>query len=122
MALTLYVLPSTSCESIFGSPMNPTPKSDLWTVSQNSDCSEFLVLSNTAYDGLQPFTSYDGFTFTYCQEWGLSINDEVVTRVKHDIRSRAYPNVGEQFDILYHQGFDAWKDVITAVKLAIPLK
>lgn len=36
------------------------------------------------------------------------------------LRGRAYPPAAEQFDILYHQGFDAWKKVIEGVKLKYP--
>lgn len=31
-------------------------------------------------------------------------------------RAAAYPSYGEQFDILFHQGYDAWKAVIQKVK------
>lgn len=122
MALTLYVLSSASCESIFGSPQDRlTPKSDLYIIAQRDDCSEFLVLSNTAYEGLTEFTSYEGFTFTYSQSWGLSVNADVVQRVKQDIRAKAYPSIEDQLDVLYHQGFEAWKEAITTVKASIPI-
>lgn len=99
----------------------PTPRSDVWFVAQRDDCSEFLVLSNTPHDGLTPFVSYDGFVFTYCQEWGLTINDEVVTRVKRDIRAKAYPSIPDQLDMIYHYGIDYWKAAITDVKARIPI-
>jgi hypothetical protein len=35
-------------------------------------------------------------------------------------RAKAYPNVVDQLDILYHQGFDAWKLAIQAVKEEFP--
>lgn len=35
-------------------------------------------------------------------------------------RKAAYPSIEEQLDILYHQGMDAWKAVIQAVKDANP--
>jgi len=31
-------------------------------------------------------------------------------------RALAYPSFADQFDILYHQGFDAWKKTIQAIK------
>lgn len=41
---------------------------------------------------------------------------------KDYIKARAaeYPALPAQLDILYHQGFDAWKKVIADVKLKFP--
>jgi hypothetical protein len=35
-------------------------------------------------------------------------------------RANAYPSFAEQFDTLYHGGFDAWKETIDAVKNQYP--
>jgi hypothetical protein len=35
-------------------------------------------------------------------------------------RMAAYPSVEEQFDLLYHSGYDAWKTSIDAVKQQFP--
>jgi hypothetical protein len=35
-------------------------------------------------------------------------------------RQKAYPSFAEQFDTLYHGGFDAWKATIDAVKNQYP--
>ena len=35
-------------------------------------------------------------------------------------RQIAYPSFAEQFDTLYHGGYDAWKDMIKQVKDTIP--
>ena len=35
-------------------------------------------------------------------------------------RQQAYPSIPDQLDILYHQGFDAWKSAIQAVKEEFP--
>jgi hypothetical protein len=51
-----------------------------------------LILSKDANSALKPFVSYDGYDFTYCQAWGLTIDDEVVARVVQDLRANAYPN------------------------------
>lgn len=37
-----------------------------------------------------------------------------------EARAAAYPSYAEQFDILFHEGFDAWKAVVQAVKDANP--
>ena len=31
-------------------------------------------------------------------------------------RQQAYPNIADQLDLIYHQGLDAWKSAIQAVK------
>ena len=35
-------------------------------------------------------------------------------------RSMAYPSIEDQLDRMYHSGFDAWKEMIKAVKDAHP--
>ena len=37
-------------------------------------------------------------------------------------RSRAleYPSIAEQFDTLYHEGYDGWKASVNAIKLKYP--
>ena len=35
-------------------------------------------------------------------------------------RMVAYPSFAEQFDTLYHGGYDAWKDTIKQIKDTIP--
>ena len=35
-------------------------------------------------------------------------------------RSQAYPSIQDQLDKMYHDGFDAWKETIKAVKDANP--
>lgn len=35
-------------------------------------------------------------------------------------RAQSYPSITDQLDILYHEGIDAWKAAITAVKQEYP--
>ncbi|NBX50265.1 hypothetical protein EBT25_10060, partial [bacterium] len=35
-------------------------------------------------------------------------------------RAAKYPSIGDQLDMIYHNGLDAWKTVITAVKEEYP--
>ena len=35
-------------------------------------------------------------------------------------RSKEYPSIEDQLDLLYHQGVDGWKAVIESVKLKYP--
>jgi hypothetical protein len=37
-----------------------------------------------------------------------------------DKRAAEYPSTADQFDLLYHGGFDAWKAAIDAVKTKYP--
>jgi len=37
-----------------------------------------------------------------------------------DYRREAYPEIADQLDILYHEGFDGWKSVIQFVKDKFP--
>ena len=59
---------------------------DLIRVAQTPSCDAFLYLSNTTYDELELLdTAPEGFDFTYCQEWGLELNDAVIDRVIADL-------------------------------------
>ena len=52
-------------------------------IAQTPNCDAFLLLSNTTYDELELLdTAPSGFDFTYCQEWGLEVNDDKIDRVK----------------------------------------
>lgn len=103
--MNLYSLKSSDFQSLFGDPKSPKHIPDITMVGQNSDCSEFLVLSETAYPELTPCTTIpDGFTFTYRQLWGLHIDKDVIDRVKKDIRDNGVSNItvttstGKTFD------------------------
>jgi hypothetical protein len=121
--MSLYNLPASNSQSLFGTLDTPTPRADLTIIAQTPDCSSFLVLSNTAYPELTPFTGYDGYDFTYCQSWGLTINDEVVKRVIQDQRAKAYPPMSDYLDAvvkgnaMQQQGYI---DACLAVKAKFP--
>jgi hypothetical protein len=36
------------------------------------------------------------------------------------LRANTYPSIQEQLDILYHEGYDGWKQRITAIKNQYP--
>jgi hypothetical protein len=38
---------------------------------------------------------------------------------KYD-RAQAYPSIADQLDQIYHEGLDAWKETISAVKAEYP--
>lgn len=35
-------------------------------------------------------------------------------------RKREYPSIEDQLDILYHEGYDAWKSIIKEIKDRLP--
>ena len=44
----------------------------------------------------------------------------VDAHVYQDNRAKEYPSFADQFDTLYHGGYDAWKAQIDAIKLKYP--
>jgi hypothetical protein len=36
------------------------------------------------------------------------------------LRQKAYPSIGDQLDLLYHQGYEGWRTVIDGVKTQYP--
>lgn len=89
MSLELYKLPASNWPAFFGTPDNRIER-DATIIGQTENCDAFLVLSRTACPELIPQAGIDpAFTFTYCQEWGFTINDDVLRRVKKDLREKA---------------------------------
>jgi len=60
---------------------------NLIRVAQTPNCDAFLYLSNTTYDELELLDTAptEGFDFTYCQEWGLELNDAKIDRAIAEI-------------------------------------
>ena len=117
--MKLYTLPATNFESLFGNPIERKQVDDVVIVAQTTDCSSFLVLSKTNYTALEPFTSYNGFDFTYCQQWGLTINEEVVVRTISDLRKNAYPPMANYLDAIVkndNEALQTYLDACLAVK------
>ena len=118
--MKLYKLPSSNFGLLFGKPRLPgqqmeiKPVNDVLIIAQAPDCSSFLVLSKTNYEALEPFTSYDGYDFTYCQEWGLTINEEVVVRTISDLRKNAYPPMANYLDAIVKNDTEALQVYLNA--------
>ena len=103
--LHLCSVPSNKMTEVFGSPISPEgikPKyKDLQVVmvGQKPDCSSFLLLSDqvvTEFTKLKEVP--EGYNFTFRQEWGLTINKEVLDRVITTLRTESYPPMGEYLD------------------------
>ena len=129
--MRLYSIAATAWENFYGTPDDPEDRSYTTTIAQKPDCSAFLFLCKDAQDaqtGLELLSTVpSGFDFTYCQEWGLTINDAVLARTILDIRRKAYGTLESQLDLLYHdmaadKGTKAgeWFKAVAAVKTALP--
>ena len=122
--MKLYKINAVNCSDYFGTPENPIDRSYVTIIAQKPDCSAFLFLCKDTQDaqtGLELLSTVpSGFDFTYCQEWGLTINDDVVDRVVLDLRRKAYGTWESQLEKINDDGIDSWKQDITAVKTSLP--
>ena len=88
--MKLYKLEASNWRTFFGTPEERIER-DVITIAQTPSCDAFLYLSNETYGA--PLELLDsvppGFDFTYCQEWGLTVDDDVVDRVIVDLRKKA---------------------------------
>jgi hypothetical protein len=48
------------------------------------------------------------------------LQDEYARNEYQRLRATAYPSFADQFDLLYHGGYDAWKAAVDAVKTQYP--
>ena len=68
------------------------------------------MVNNTAYDANGNEVSYD-----------LSAAEALVAANEYQRqRASAYPSIADQLDKIYHEGIDAWKAQIAAVKQEYP--
>ena len=122
--MRLYSIAATAYENYYGTFDDPIDRSYTTTIAQKPDCSAFLFLCKDAQDaqtGLELLSTVpSGFDFTYCQEWGLTINDAVVARVVLDLRRKAYGTWESQLEKINDDGIDSWKTAIAAVKTSLP--
>jgi len=122
--MRLYKITAAAWENFYGTPDDPEDRSDCTTIAQTPSCNAFLFVCKDAQDDLDGLSLLDavpsGFDFTYCQEWGLTIDDDVVDRVIIDLRKKSYPTWQDQLDDIYHNGIDAWKATIKVTKDKYP--
>ena len=118
--MKLYKLEASGHKTFFGTMENPIAR-DVTMIAQTPSCDAFLLLSKDAQDGLELLSTVpSGFDFTYCQEWGLTINDAVVARVILDLRRIAYGTWESQLEKIHDDGIDSWKIDQAAVKTKFP--
>ena len=87
--MKLYSIAATAWENFYGTPDDPEDRSYTTTIAQKPDCSAFLFVCKDAQDDLDGLSLLDavpsGYDFTYCQEWGLEVNQTVLDRVIEDL-------------------------------------
>ena len=129
--MKLYKITAAAYENFYGPRDDPIDRSYTTNIAQTPSCDAFLFLCKDEQDALTGLTLLttvpSGFDFTYCQEWGLTINAAVLARTILDIRRKAYGTLESQLDLLYHdmaadKGTKAgeWFKAVAAVKTAIP--
>jgi len=68
------------------------------------------IRGDVAYDANEQVVAYD-----------LSTAEALVAANAYkQQRAQAYPSIADQLDQIYHEGIDAWKATITAVKNKYP--
>ena len=68
------------------------------------------IRGDVAYDANEQVVFYD-----------LSAAEALVAANSYkDQRAQAYPSIADQLDTIYHEGIDAWKATIAAVKQEYP--
>jgi len=118
--MKLYKIEARNWETFFGPTEEPI-KRDVIRIAQTPSNDAFLLLSKDTFDELELLDYVPtGFDFTYCQEWGLTVDDDVVDRVIIDLRKKSYPIWQDQFDDIYHNGIDGWKATIKTTKDKYP--
>ena len=118
--MKLYKIEASNWETFFGTFINPIAR-DVAIIAQTPSNDAFLLLAKDTQEDLELLNTVPtGFDFTYCQEWGLTINDAVVARVVLDLRKKAYGTWESQLEKIHDDGIDSWKLNQTAVKAKYP--
>ena len=87
--MKLYKIEASNWETFFGphgSNLINLIARDVVRLAQTPNCDAFLFLSKETHEEegklLELLNSVpSGYDFTYCQEWGLTVDDDVVDRV-----------------------------------------
>ena len=69
-----------------------------------------LIRGDEAFDAAGNAVAYDE----------AAVQAYIDTNAYKEQRSKAYPSIPDQLDLLYHGGMEAWKAAITAVKTEFP--
>tara|TARA_R110002110_G_scaffold154667_2_gene348682 strand:+ start:372 stop:689 length:318 start_codon:yes stop_codon:yes gene_type:complete len=90
--MKLYKLEASNWDAFFGPPSDKEEerlKRDIIIIAQTPSNDAFLLLAKDTFDELELLDTVPaGFDFTYCQAWGLTVDDGVVDRVIADLRKK----------------------------------
>ena len=93
--MKLYKIEASNWDTFFGGPeIEDRIERDVRIIAQTPSCDAFLLLTKDThlFDELELLSSVPtGFDFTYCQEWGLTVDKDVVDRVITDLGKKADP-------------------------------
>ena len=122
--MRLYKIAAANYATYYGTLENPIDRSYTTTIAQTPSCDNFLFVCKDEQDAQTGLTLLDavpsGFDFTYCQEWGLTINAAVLARTILDLRRKAYGTWESQLEKINDDGIDSWKTAVAAVKTSLP--
>ena len=122
--MRLYKIAAANYATYYGTLENPIDRSYTTTIAQTPSCDNFLFVCKDEQDAQTGLTLLDavpsGFDFTYCQEWGLTINAAVLARTILDLRRKAYGTWESQLEKINDDGIDSWKTTIATVKTSLP--
>ena len=118
--MKLYELKASKSTAFWGAIDAPTGV-DAITIAQRPDCSAFLVLSSENNAALTEVTSIPaGYDFTYCQEWGLAVTEDIIRRTKNDLIAKhpgRWPKMeAEQTRQELEDALDAYIDSVAKAK------
>ena len=88
--MKLYKLEASNWDAFYGPREARLERDDIVRIAQTPNCDAFLFLSKETQEEegklLELLNSVpSGYDFTYCQEWGLTVDDDVVDRVIKDL-------------------------------------
>lgn len=128
----LCTVESKDLRTVFGGFTGPTeepkpPKYDnlqVIMIGQKPDCSGYLLLADRVVTEFKKQTSVPkGYDFIFRQEWGLTINEEILHRVISTLRQEAYPPISDYLDAKVKGDTEqeqAYLDACLAVKAKYP--
>jgi hypothetical protein len=103
----LCTVEATDLATVFGGrsfdpeELTPPKYENLHTImiGQKPDCSGFLLFSDQVVEEFTEQSSVpEGYDFIFRQEWGLTINEEILHRVISTLRAEAYPPMADYLD------------------------
>jgi len=88
--MELYTYSNSDSGAIYGDPLDTNVQNNTRTdiqIGYYHDYSKILVFTENPHDLMTKFNgNYENWVFNYCQEWGLTINDDVIKRVKKELK------------------------------------